>query len=91
MDGSYRGMAEGELEVTVPVLPVPVTALACRVGRTGHDAAVGEEVLHGGKTFDAIDLEVEREGDELSDTGDPEQALDIGRGNELGLELLLDA
>jgi len=82
-------MAECELEVTVSVLPVPVTALASRVRRTGHDATVGEEVLHGGKAFDALDLEVEREGDELSDTGDPEQALDVGSGNEQGLELLL--
>ena len=33
LDGSYRGMAEGELEVSVAVLPLPVPAFACRVGR----------------------------------------------------------
>ncbi len=78
-------MAEHELEVAVAVLAVAMPALGGRVVGTGHDAAVAEEVLDGVEALDAVDLEVEGEGDELADAGDPEQALDVGIGDELGL------
>ena len=43
----------------------------------------------GGETFDAVDLEVESEGCDLTDTRDLQQPLDVGVGDEVRVERLL--
>jgi hypothetical protein len=91
LDSAHGRVAEHELDVAVAVLAVAVPALGGRVVGSGHDAAIAEELLYCRKALDAVDLEVEREGDELADPRDPEQTLDVGVGDELGIELLLDA
>ena len=90
LNGPNRGVTECELEVSVPVFAATVPALTGGVIGPRNDAAVGEELAHRGEAFDAVDLEMEREGHDLADTGNPEQALDVGVGDECGLELLLD-
>ncbi len=90
LDGSDGGVAEGELEVAVAVLPGSVPALSSRVVGSWHDTAVAEELPDCGEALDPIDLEVERESDESSDARNPQEALDVRVGDELGTELLLE-
>ena len=78
----YRD-AERRVAATVPAFTGGVVG-------PRNDAAVGEELAHRREAFDAVDLEMKREGYDFADTGNPEQALDIGVGDEFGLKLLLD-
>lgn len=71
------------------LLPCLALIEALVVG-TGHDAAVGEELTDRWKALDPVDLEIVGEGGDLSDAGDPEQALNVGFGDQARLELLLD-
>ena len=73
-----------------PSLRRPCLRLPAELSAPRNDAAVGEELAHRGEAFDAVDLEMEREGHDLADTGDLEQALDVGVGDECGLKPLLD-
>ena len=91
LNGPNRGVTERELEVSVAILAAAVPALTGGVVGPRNDAAVGEELAYRGEAFDAVDLEMEREGHDLADTGNPEQALDVGVGDEFGLKLLLDS
>ncbi len=91
LNGPNRGVTECELEVSVAILATAVSALTGGVVSPRDDPAVGEELAHRREAFDAVDLEVEREGHNLADPGDPEQTLDVGVGDEFGLKLLLDA
>jgi len=91
LNGANRGMTECELQVAVAILAATVPALTGGVVGPRDDPAVGEELAHRREAFDAVDLEVEREGHNLADPGDPEQTLDVGVGDEFGLKLLLDA
>ena len=90
LNGANRGVTECELEVSVAILAATVPAFTGGVVGPRNDAAVGEELAHRREAFDAVDLEMKREGYDFADTGNPEQALDIGVGDEFGLKLLLD-
>ncbi len=84
-------MAEGKLEVAIPIFGALVAGLAAGVAGTGDQATVGDEVTGGRKAGNVVDLEREGEGDDLANAGDPDQSLHIGGGNELRLKLVLDA
>ena len=90
LNGANGGVTERELEVSVAILATTVPALTGGVVGARNDAAVGEELAHRGEALDAVDLEMKCEGYDFADTGNPEQTLDIGVGDEFGLELLLD-
>lgn len=84
-------MREGDLEIAVTVLRAgAVPGLARRVVGTRHETAVRDELAIAREASDVIDLEGDGAGVELADAGDPEDALDIGEAEHLGIELMFE-
>lgn len=79
LDRMHGDFGESEFEVFVAIF---VSGLMFEflvgIAGAGHQSTIGEEVFVVGKAFDAVDLQVEREGGDFTDTRHPEQALNIG-------------
>ena len=87
LHGSDGGVTEGDFEVAVPGFGAgTMFGPPGGVGGPRHEPAVGEELLGGGEAVDAIDFGVDGEGVDLADAGDPQQALHVGIGKEIGVK-----
>ena len=87
LHGPDGGVTERDFEIAVPGFGTgAMLGPPSGVGGSRHEPAIGKELLGGGEAFDPIDLGVDREGVDLADARDPEQALDMGIGNEIVVE-----
>lgn len=76
-------MAEGQLQIAVPLLARLVAHAAAGVVAPWYQARVGEEVAIRGEALDVVDLQEDGEGVDLPQPRDPKQVLDRLRRKEL--------
>lgn len=87
LHGMDSDFGEGELEIFVAVFVAGLMfEFLVGIAGAGDQSTVGEEVFFIGKAFDAIDLQVEREGGDFTDAWRHEQTLDIGVGYQMGMQ-----
>src|SRR5688572_7836293 len=75
LDRPDRSVGEGDLEGAVAILAVLVPGLSAGVTRTRNESGIREEMLHRWESADAIDLQINGEGVDASDSRDPQEVL----------------
>lgn len=90
LNGTDGHIGKSDLEIFVAVLaagfvPYALVGVLC----AGYQTAVGDEVLVGDETLDAIGLKIDGEGRGFTNAGYPDQALDVVVGDEDRLEKML--